>query len=102
MCNSVIVEVSLVDTSLATSSAAELSSLRFWSNLMSSNSSMSWIISWRYFFILSSFTSYSLVICLTINLESVLNLKFLIPRTLAFLRLARTVLHSASLFVARN
>lgn len=92
----------LDEASLASLSASEFPILGTWFILTSSKWEINWLVSFRYLFILSSFTSYLLVMCPTTNFESIFSFRFLAHRALATLRLVRIASYSASLIVARN
>ena len=71
----------------ATSSASEFFSRSTWMNLTSSKWLAIWMASLWYFYIHSSFASYSWFTYPTINLKSLFITKFLAPKALASLKL---------------
>ena len=90
------------ETIRATSFAFVFSSLGTWRNLISSKWLAIWIANLWYFYICSSFASYSWFTCLTKSLELLLTTMLLTPKALASLKLVSIVSYSTSLFVAGN
>ena len=90
------------DANLARRSTASFSSLGIWSNSTFLNYVSRFLTTVKYFFILSSLASYSPLTCPTINWESLLTVRFLIPILLDNFSPARRASYSASLLVARK
>ena len=90
------------NASFEISSASAFWFLRTCINSTSSNSLVKCLVSLRYFYILSSFASYSPLICSTTNFESLWINRSFTPSTFPSLNPINILSYSASLLVARN
>ena len=90
------------DASFEISSASTFWFLGTCTNSTSSNSHVRCLVSLRYFYILSSFTSYSPLICSTTNFESPWINRFFTLSAFLSLNPVNIPSYSASLLVARN